>query len=635
MAYREFENSPEYIAPDVDLFPKTLQLLQTAQLTRQRQQQQNRSLAATYQADKLQSKFTTDQEELNHLSNANTQEATRDMLTHGVLTKPTREKLSRATGYKQESDAQWQLKEDLEKGINDRVIRGPKAEKNYYDKSYDQQQLIDAAYGKHDERVTWNDRASRLNAVASSVGSNMIHGFNKEAFVNDYVDELKTQERDNTSKSTSGVKTGSKVSAVFFDNNGVPKVTDDHAIQMLDSSPDLKERYKQEVDLELLDDARKMMATKDGGWVKSLTPEQVVQKFREDPSLNTESKLTPGERERTLAKHDLEKRQRINLANSYDAGEQKDPSGVGITNDKLAHSFSFHSDNFAGPGGVLPLKTGKNFTIASTSPDRTDISNGQTTHSMKGKRDFAVEGYQLVPTFNNNEPLNLTSKTPDEMVAEIKKIPLDQFNPANPKHLTDMKLALRGTSIDKAKLLQKSYSEERSLNRRIADAVKNNLPADQIEALEKQRDAVKKINAYTGKDELTSEENSDFQSLLPFIGIDGIEYNELVQANPSDIANVKAVTGGFDPSNKKNWDEGMTKVQQAFNQRKQEAISKGYQVSVHPDSEHKGAKAKVRKLNTVAIPEGRIKVKSPDGKIGHLPAGQLDEALKSGFTRIE
>ena len=68
MAYREFHNEPYYKQPEIDLFPKTLALLQTVAATRMRQQQHNWDLAANYKQDKLESKFTNDQKFLNDVS---------------------------------------------------------------------------------------------------------------------------------------------------------------------------------------------------------------------------------------------------------------------------------------------------------------------------------------------------------------------------------------------------------------------------------------------------------------------------------------------------------------------------------------------------------------------------------------
>ena len=113
MAYRTFRNEPYYDRPEIDVFPKTIALLQVAEQARQRERLQNKALAASYKADKLTSKFNADQEKLNYLSEANTQNAVADIRRYGFITPQTRDSLSRAMGYKQLSDAQWQMKEAL------------------------------------------------------------------------------------------------------------------------------------------------------------------------------------------------------------------------------------------------------------------------------------------------------------------------------------------------------------------------------------------------------------------------------------------------------------------------------------------------------------------------------------------
>lgn len=613
MAYRTFENAPTYAAPEIEFFPRTLGILQAAQAAKQRQLQQNRSLAATWEADKLASKFTTDAEEFGYLMQDRTNRGVRDFRNYGQLSPELRNDMARDQASQASSAAQWQMKEDLEKRINDNVIRGPKAEKNYYDKSFDHQNILEAAYGKDGERITWQNRGARLNTASNAIGKNLINSFNKEAFLNDYVDELKTQSRSKESKGQSGIKTGNKVTAVFFDKNGVPMVTDEHAIKFLDSSPVVNERYKQEVDLELLDDARKMAATKDGAWVKDLSAEEIIQRFREQPSLNTESKLTPGERQRALAKRDLEVRQRQSLDNSYDAGSYSDASGVGITNDKVGHSFTFHQDDYPGAGGVIPLKTGKSITIPSTSPDRTDLSNGKTSHGMKGKRDFAVEGYELVPVWSNNEPVNLQAKNTDDFITALNALPAEYFNPKSEKYISDLRIGLKGTSIDKSSLIQKSFQEEKAIATQIAQATENG-DKDKAETLEKKLEAIKKIRELAGKNEdLTPEETSEFQYLLPFSGIQGIEYNELILANPQDLSTVKAITGGFDPSNPKNWNPDMVRVQQAFQKRRREAETAGY-----ASPKGKSAKLKTEQPDEVEQGGNIFKLDTATGKYKFL-----------------
>ncbi len=36
-----------------------------------------------------------------------------------------------------------------------------------------------------------------------------------------------------------------------------------------------------------------------------------------------------------------------------------------------------------------------------------------------------------------------------------------------------------------------------------------------------------------------------------------------------------------------------------------------------------------------SIPQGRVLVKSPDGKMGHIPADQLQDAMKSGYSQVQ
>ena len=623
MAYRTFRNEPYYDRPEIDVFPKTIALLQVAEQARQRERLQNKALAASYKADKLTSKFNADQEKLNYLSEANTQNAVADIRRYGFITPQTRDSLSRAMGYKQLSDAQWQMKEDLEKSINDRVIRGPKPEKNYYNKAYDEQRLVDASYGKHDDpndQVDYNNRADRLHQFANTIGTDYIHGFNKEAYLNDYVDEYKNAYIKNSDTDKSGVKSSTKTTAIFWDKNGVPKVTDDHAIEYLNSSPDIKEHYKQVVDLDLVDDLRKM-AARGVKWAQETDPESGVKMLREHPELNEENKTLPGERERSLALKDLERQQRVSLDNSHDYSKYRDESGLGINNKNVTHSYTYHEGDLSGPGGVMPLKTGKNFTIATTSPDRADVYSGKTSHGMRGKIDLSVEGYQLVPVTSDNSVLPIKTGSIQEFIQSINNLPYSYADPSKPGAVTDMKVALRGTSIDKAKLIQKSRFAEKDLNNQIA-AARQALDYDKAQSLEQQRDMIKQVNKFMEKDELTEQEESQLQSILPYIGIEGIEHNELVVANTQDLATVKSVTGGFDLSDRNRWSPEMKQAQQAFQQWKDRAKANGYKDT----PEQKKVKGKKYEQNVKEI-SGSTK-KPSTGASQQLPMVASDEDYK-------
>ena len=67
MAYRNFRNEPYYEAPEVDLFPKTLALVQTYAQHKLAQQRQDKALAANWQADQQSSKFNIDAQEFGKL----------------------------------------------------------------------------------------------------------------------------------------------------------------------------------------------------------------------------------------------------------------------------------------------------------------------------------------------------------------------------------------------------------------------------------------------------------------------------------------------------------------------------------------------------------------------------------------
>ena len=557
MAYRNFENEKTYAAPEIDILPKTMALIQSAQQTRQRQQQQNRQLAATYQADKLASNFTTDQQDLNALSNHNTQAVMQDYLNHGVMRGETREKLSRAMGYKQLSDAQWKMKEDLEKAVNDRVIKGPKAEKNYYDKSADQQRIIDAAYGQDHEQINFNNRDPRLRQAGESIGKDYINSFNKEAFLNDYIDELKNTSRSTDNKGQSGIKSGNKVTAVFFDENGVPKVTDNHAISFLDSSPDVRERYRQEVDLELIDDAKKIAASPGGEWVKDLQPQEVVQRLRENPSLNTVTKTAPGERERQLAKQDLEKKQKVSLDNSYDASDYTEAKARGNTSKIYNVGLGNYDPGSFGGGGFVFTNNragGMPGISISIKGDAYDKNSKQQTGNRDANRDMSVTSANLGLVDSNGNPIDLPGKNVNEQIAYLNTLEPDVLNGLN------LKTLIHGQSINNATLSQ--------ARRRLKELqLKSGKTEDEQNTMKTMEDTLA---------EYEQDPNLAPEILQKNLGITVEDLVKPVEPGSPEENQISTKLGKFKITDKKNWDSDMTKFAAAFQKIKQERAPEGF-----------------------------------------------------------
>lgn len=580
MAYRTFENEPYFKAPEINYGNRTLQMLQQAMAMRGRQQQQNRALAANYQADKLASNFTTDQEELNYLTRANTQSAVKDFMNYGSLSAGTRDSLARAQGYKAISDAQWKTKEDLEKAINDRVIRGPKAEKNYFKKDVAQQKIVDAAYGTPEERVTWQDRGDRLKKVANEIGNDYINEFNKDAYVSDYIDELKTQSIRNETTGQSGTSTDKKVTAVFFDKNGVPKVTDEHAIQFLNSSPDIQQRYKQEVDLQLIDDAKKMAATKEGAWVGPLLqkdPALVIQTFRENPSLNTESKMAPGARERELARQDLEAKHRISLDNSYDASKYDPDSARGITSKDFGLEHAFNKNSYGGTGGVfinkktgtkgIPIKIGRAF-------DKNDM---KVTGNEKSPRTIFVDTYNLLPVDRKTgKPIDLSGGSVDEQIAKMEALPDAAFRDL------DLKTVIHGKSYNTADLDQarKEYQQLKLT------------PEDLM------TDDQRKRFGELGATLMELDQNPELapEIVQAKLGVVVEDLLKPLDRGTTETKEIQGKLGKFDVTDPKNWDEDQKKFAAAFEARRLKATQGGFGT----DEKIKATKDNLRKMEQIA-----------------------------------
>lgn len=340
MAFRRFTEAE---TPQPEGMPYTAHavsgLVDSINRRRLAEQTAKRNAIAQYKADSYASKFNTDSEDFLVLGRDVTSQAVNEMMASpsGQTSGGLRDKQARYLGYKNQSDAQWQQLQDLQGTIAQTKFET--GGKNYYNPKPDADRLIEAAYGADGERITWFNRGERLDAVGKTLGSDLTKSFDKEGYLSDYVERIKTQVRESKNKSMSGYEKSGKIDAVFLDENGNPKVTDEHAINYLQSSSYTTGVYQQELNKQLLSEAKRMMATPEGAKLKGLTEEQIIAGMRttpDDPNYikNTINDLAPGIRERNMAKIDLEKKQRVNLTNSTDAGSYDPGARDGVTRDR-------------------------------------------------------------------------------------------------------------------------------------------------------------------------------------------------------------------------------------------------------------------------------------------------------------
>lgn len=555
MAYRNFYEA-EITQPQG--LPETTKavssLVDSINRRRLADQMAKRNALAQYKADSYEGKFSTDQEDLNVLAKNITEQAVSEMMSSpsGTTSLNLKERQARALGYSNQSKVQWQQFQDLQAAINQTEFQT--GGKNYYNPKYDADRLMEAAYGRDGERVNFMNRTERLEAVGKTIGSDLLKSFDKEGYLSDYVEGKKTQVRETKSKSMSGYEQTQKIDAVFLDANGNPKVTDEHAIEYLQSSEYITARYQQELNQQLLAEAKKIMATPKGDWMKGLPDEQIIAELRADPSKNTVNSLPPGIRERNLAKIDLERKQRINLMNSTDAGQYDPDAGRGITSKYYTASPSFDRTDFGGSGGKLTTKSGDKTGITISLRGRAfDLNENRMTGNDRSSRDAVIKSYNLAPVLNGL-PLNIKADSPEEYIQKINEIPLDQIRNM------ELKTVIKGQAFNRPEVLSSARVERDKL-----EVQPNKTPEDigKLEALNKVLDMA------SMNPELEPEViQSALRTVLGTVVEDLVKVVEPMDPETIDIQNK---LGRYNIADPRNWSSDDRAIVEAFNRRKAEA----------------------------------------------------------------
>lgn len=539
------------------------------------EQTAKRNALAQYKADSYEGKFNTDQQDLNALAQDITQQAVNEMMVSpsGTTSAQLKERQARALGYSNQSKAQWQAFQDIQGAIAQTKFET--GGKNYYNPKADADRLMEAAYGREGERVNFNNRAERLEAVAKTLGKDLLKSFDKEGYLSDYVEGMKTQIRESKNKSTSGYEKTGKIDAVFLNKDGVPEVTDDHAINYLQSSDFVSKRYQQELDQQLLAEAKKIQATPQGAWMKGLSEEQIITELRNDPTKNVINQVPPGIRERNLAKIDLEKKQRVNLMNSTDAGQYDPDAGRGITSKFFTVAPSFDRTSFGGSGGKLTTKSGeKTGIMVSLRGQAFDLNEGRMTGNDRSSRDAVIKSYNLAPVLNG-KPINIQAQTPEEYINAINSIPLDQIRQM------ELKTVIKGQAFNKPEILSSARVERDKL-----DVKPNKTQEDigKLEALNKVLDMAS-MNPDLEPEVIQS-------ALRTVLGTVVEDLVKVVEPKDPETIDIQNKLGRFNITDPRNWSSDDKAIADAFNKRKAEAQGVKEQVPSRADAIGKGKAAK-------------------------------------------
>lgn len=631
MAYREFRQEKTYEEPDYSPIyhgiTNLFQALNTNKLQREKSADQ-------FKFDIGNRKFANDDALIKTQAFNAINMIKHDYLNQGRPTPQSELALQGAKEAAAQSDIQFQQTEDIVKRIDKKD--------EFFDKQNAEKILKKATHGE-DNEVNYLTRQDRLNEADKAIDSDPTL-FKIPEYTAHYINLFKEKEKIR-STGNPNVKATTSSSGVFVNPvTGKPEVTDQHSIDFLKSRPEVQKYIEHDVDGQLDNEIKQMKANGEDSrtsWMKGLSNAEIKSELINDPSKNLINKQDFGERVRDEGKNWLSKMAKT--TEKVDIEYKKDLSKTGglYNNDAIAHGYTFHNeevgtegtpDDVAGafrmsknaaPGGYLMISKGANvgkpITFDASSSNVFNVNSGTTTKA-RGSAQFNLTGYQIQAYDKAGKPYIIEATNPKELLNKIKTIPVEDFKSLEPQ----MSVALKGYSLDRAKMLGDTRTKMYDLNQQLAQAKSDN-DLEKIANITNRLDELKEF-----KQELNTEGDDytqdDILNAAAKNGITSIRSDQLIKADKSDVDRVNGITEGLNLWNESKWSPEMKEVADAYKKRAQEAASAGYKSTSNPALDFNKAieqkpKSKVKKsqVPTVASDEDYNKLPSgaeyvgPDG----------------------
>ena len=631
MAYREFHYEKTYAKPNLDHFLEaSTQAVSNLFQTLAQQHNQKQKNADQFNYDLNNGKFENDQKILSEYAGNVVNRGKEEIAKNGRTSNDTAGMMSQGKTWQQMSQLQFEKAKNLQAEILARDTKDP-----YYDGQVDLGKIKEATNGK-DNEVNFMTRGDRLAEAEKNLGG--VDAFKYANYRADYVKKIGEQSKEKSTGNPNVTKSQYDQST-FWLPSGKPGVSDDHAIDYIKSDPQgrVDAYFDKRVNDQLDSEIEKMKASGDtrNEWMKGMKKEDIKNELINNPDKNTINNKEFGVRKRDLAKEDLGEANRINSKVSVEYKAAKNDSGGLYKNENIVHSYAFNNDkmmsptmsgdgktitavadagpNFnPGPGGVLFQKDGKPLQFSSMNPVSTDLNTGKTNKSKIGSRQFNLTSYQLQAFNNEGYPFTIQGKDPDEMIANISKIPLDHFDPNGSYRLSpEMNIALKGYSVNPANILNAANNQEIDINAKIATAQNEN-DDNEVSVQEKNLEKIQVLKSMIQ----SGADDQEMALAASRAGIKGIQTNELIKATDTDLGTLKAVTQGLDLKNPDYWNDGMRRVHEAYKARAAQASSSGYK-SEKPKATRKAKPATMSadefntKWGTLKSGESLV---GPDGK---------------------
>lgn len=567
MAYREFYQAANIdLSEQTDMSPITRGIsnlfLGIAEGQRKREQKAN---DFNYTLEK--GAFDSDIDLLREIANNVTNREVTRLRSGKPRDQETEQLKQLGLSYQQKSQQQYKRLQNLSKQIEDMRQADP-----YYDPTSDFKRLnkinsYDVNFLNRD--TAFDEIEPEIGKVSSNPEENT---FRYSKYRADYVKNKGNQYKERTTGSPNATKTIYD-QATFWTPEGKVGVTDEHAIDFLESDKRVNMFFEDKVMRELDSEVKKMKASGDErvAWMKGLSDEEIKNELINDASKNIINQTDYGVRKRELAKKDLSEADRIN--SKVDFQYKKDASSGPVKNDSIGHSDTFYNQNIgvpgasgstiAGPGGVLMTKKGVNpgkpIVIDADSRRAYNMRSGKNLDRSRGK--FNITGYQLQPYTTNGDVYPISANSTEELIEKINSLPDDAFQNLSP----EMKIGIQGYAIDQAKMLGDIATKSEDLSNKLGDAIEN---GDEEEA-DRLRGRIAQLASLRNSFNLPDVYDEDIINAASSAGIkpQSIRVDQLLLADKSDLDKIRTITDGLDLTDKKNWSPDMKAVNEAFQAR--------------------------------------------------------------------
>lgn len=642
--YREFHVEPIYAAPDIGILERGLvsgarssaEAIGNIFRSISEQQRAKRAAADQYKFDLGEGKFEND-DKIFFQKGLNFTQRGKESLRSDQRISPELEK-DMITAIQEKKQSDWQFKKFEQ---NEKEISTREKDDKYYDGSADRQANKLAAYGENND-VYYATRGERLEAFEKVKGK-LPGSLKGKLYTADYVKTFGKKEK-TAAFGDPNYESTTYDASPFLTPQGTPGVTIDHAKEYLNSRPDgsVARWVEHLVDQQMDADVKYNKSHNEK--LKGMSDDEVKLYLKANPRENLYNQKDYASRVIEKAQDELLEASSIARKTDYQSKVDKSVTGGLYENDTIGHSYTTHQDEavqtqsgtgFKGefayipkepqannmPGGILRIgkgmKVGQAIPLELNPRFTYNIRTGANQES-RGTTAFNLTGYQTAAYSNDGklQPLD---------IQKLDSLPNSAFKNLQP----NLGVSLRGYTLDKGNTLGELAAKQSQLDDEFNDAVMQDRVEDQLR-IQRQ---IASLDSLKQKMNLSTSEFSeeDLLSALKQTGVatTSIRKDVLLKASQSDIDLInKNVTRGFNLNDKAKWSTEMIEADRAYQERYQKAAAAGFK-----DPETKADP--IKKSKAAKVPSGNVKVVSPDGRSGYVPASQLMDALEAGYKQVE